>query len=361
VVVWQSDFQDGDTYGVFGQRFDSSGAAQGGEFQINSYTGYNQQVPAVASDDGGNFVVVWESYDNQDGDGYGVFGQRFGSAGARQGSEFQVSTFTILSQEKPAVAWQSDGGFAVVWSSYGQDGDGSGIFSQRFAPGGLRDGSEFQINSFTIGDQGAFGFLGRVVDLASNSSGGLTFVWQSTDVVDTPQDGDGFGVFGQRFDFAPTATPTPLANGADCAEPAECGSGNCVNGICCEVAQCPAEQFCAPPSGMCQAGPTPTPTSSPTGSSTPTEPSTPTATETPTVPATATPTVTPSLTPTEAICPGDCNGDGFVTIDELVTGLDIALEYQPLDACLALDTDRSDAVSIDELIEAVDSSLEGCG
>lgn len=352
VVVWQSDYQDGDSYGIVGRRFDSSGAAQGGEFQINSYTEYAQQVPAVASDDDGNFVVVWESYDNQDGDTYGVFGQRFDSAGVRQGSEFQVSTYTIYSQEKPAIASQPGGGFAVVWSSYNQDGDGSGIFSQRFAPDGLRLGSEFQVNTFTIGDQGAFGFLGRVVDLTTDASGGLSFVWQSTNVFDVPQDGDGFGVFGQRFEFAPTPTPTPRPNGADCSDPDTCESGNCVDGICCEVAQCPVGEFCAPLTGMCQSGPTPTLTSSPTGTATPTLP----ATSTPTI----TPTATVTPTATMAPCPGDCNGDGFVTVDELVTGLEVALGQQPSDACPPLDKDGDGTVTIDELVDAVNAALGGC-
>lgn len=349
VVVWQSDFQDGDSYGIFGRRFDSSGTTQGGEFQINSYTDYTQQVPAVASDGGGDFVVVWESYDGQDGNSYGVFGQRFDSTGVRRGAEFQVNTYTTYFQEKPSVTVQPGGGFAVVWSSYTQDGYGSGVFSQRFAPDGGRVGPEFQVNTFTIGDQGAYGFLGRVVDVVGDGSGGLTFVWQSTDI-NTPQDGDGFGVFGQRFAFTPTPTPTPLPNGADCSDPDRCESGNCVDGVCCEVAECPAGEFCAPLTGMCQSGPTPTRTSSPTATATPTEPTTATPTLTP----------TPILTPTLAVCPGDCNRDGVVTIDELVTALDVALGKQSLEACMALDADESGTVTIDELVVAVDASIGGC-
>jgi hypothetical protein len=37
-VAWKSADQDGDSWGVFGQRYDSEGVAQGVEFQINSYT-----------------------------------------------------------------------------------------------------------------------------------------------------------------------------------------------------------------------------------------------------------------------------------------------------------------------------------
>jgi hypothetical protein len=44
-----------------GQRYNASGSAIGGEFQINTYTTNSQYRPSVASDSSGNFVVVWES------------------------------------------------------------------------------------------------------------------------------------------------------------------------------------------------------------------------------------------------------------------------------------------------------------
>jgi len=56
----------------------------GSEFQINTYTLGNQRPKpgnAIAADELGNFVVVWQS-DAQDGSAYGVFGQRFDGAGA---------------------------------------------------------------------------------------------------------------------------------------------------------------------------------------------------------------------------------------------------------------------------------------
>ena len=33
----------------------------GAEFQVNTYTTSNQELPSVATDANGNFVVVWES------------------------------------------------------------------------------------------------------------------------------------------------------------------------------------------------------------------------------------------------------------------------------------------------------------
>jgi hypothetical protein len=76
VVVWDSP-QDGDLEGVFGQRYDASGLPRGSEFRVSSYTMGRQYTARVASDPSGNVVVVWSS-DFQDGSTRGVFGQRYG-------------------------------------------------------------------------------------------------------------------------------------------------------------------------------------------------------------------------------------------------------------------------------------------
>ena len=58
-----------------------------------------------------------------------------------------------------------------------------------------------------------------------------------------------------------------------------------------------------------------------------------------------------------AQCASDCNGDGFVTIDELLTGVRIALESLPLDVCKAADQDGSGRVTINEIFAAVNAAL----
>jgi outer membrane protein assembly factor BamB len=59
-------------------------------------------------------------------------------------------------------------------------------------------------------------------------------------------------------------------------------------------------------------------------------------------------------------CAGDCNGDGEVTIDELVIGVDIALDVLPLSTCPAFDTGMDGGVSISEVTAAVGNALNGC-
>jgi hypothetical protein len=133
VVVGMSGGQDGSSVGVFGQRYASSGSPLGPEFRVNTFTTNRQDFPSVASDSGGNFVVVWRS-DLEDGASYGVFGQRYSSAGAPVGSEFRVNTYTTSYQDEPAVGVAPSGEFVVVWESYPQDGFAFGIFAQRYTP-----------------------------------------------------------------------------------------------------------------------------------------------------------------------------------------------------------------------------------
>ncbi len=60
------------------------------------------------------------------------------------------------------------------------------------------------------------------------------------------------------------------------------------------------------------------------------------------------------------VCPGDCDGGGSVTINELIRGVNIALGTAAPEDCPAFDTDDSGGVTIDELIAAVNNALTGC-
>lgn len=90
-------------------------------------------------------------------------------------------------------------------------------------------------------------------------------------------------------------------------------------------------------------------------------------TPTPTVDPRPTPTSTPTPPPVSA-CIGDCNGDGTVSIDELLRGVNIALGALPIGAC-ALFACNSNCVpgpgiiqpaSVACLIRGVNNALSGC-
>ena len=59
-------------------------------------------------------------------------------------------------------------------------------------------------------------------------------------------------------------------------------------------------------------------------------------------------------------CPGDCDGSGEVTIEEIVRGLRIALEALPLDGCASMDASHDGAITVDEVVRAVDYALQSC-
>jgi hypothetical protein len=76
--------------------------------------------------------VVWSTF-GQDGSYWGIFGQRFDGGGVPQGGEFQVNSFTTYYQEHPTVGVTGSDTFVVAWDSDDQDGSFDGVFGQRFA------------------------------------------------------------------------------------------------------------------------------------------------------------------------------------------------------------------------------------
>jgi hypothetical protein len=66
-----------------------------------------------------------------------------------------------------------------------------------------------------------------------------------------------------------------------------------------------------------------------------------------------------SLAP-ETICGGDCDFDGTVAIDELITAVRIALGDAGGALCAAVDLNTDGVVSIDELVASVSRALDGC-
>jgi cytochrome c peroxidase len=59
-------------------------------------------------------------------------------------------------------------------------------------------------------------------------------------------------------------------------------------------------------------------------------------------------------------CPGDCNLDGLVDVNELVTNVDISLGSGSLALCWITDTDGNGTVDVAELVEGINAALYGC-
>lgn len=109
----------------------------------------------------------------------------------RKGTEFQINTYTAGDQFDPSVTSLSDGGFVVTWTSVKQDGGSSGgVYGQRYTAIGASVGDEFQINTYTRKGQGD-------PSVTSLSDGGFVVTWRSNG-----QDGNvGVGgIYGQVLD-----------------------------------------------------------------------------------------------------------------------------------------------------------------
>ncbi len=77
------------------------------------------------------------------------------------------------------------------------------------------------------------------------------------------------------------------------------------------------------------------------------------------------PTPTPTATPGPAACSGDCDGDGVVTINELVRMTNMALGISicgedPVLPCPAGDANGDCSITVEELVRAVGNSQNGC-
>jgi hypothetical protein len=194
IVVWASAGQDGNSYGVYSQRYNATGLPIRSEFRINTNTINDQSGPRIAALIDGGFIAAWSSFQN--GLDYDIYGQRYNIMGLPVGSEFLVNTNTTNSKLVEAIATLNDGGFVVTWISIGQDGDGYGIYAQRYDANCIRNGTEFKVNNYIISHQASS-------SVASLKDGGFVIVW-----VSFGQDGDLKGIFGQRYDA--NGTPIPL-------------------------------------------------------------------------------------------------------------------------------------------------------
>ncbi len=68
-----------------------------------------------------------------------------------------------------------------------------------------------------------------------------------------------------------------------------------------------------------------------------------------------TPTPSPTVTPISS-CAGDCNGNGAVSVGEVLTGVSMALEATPLAVCGVFDTNGDNRVTIEENVRSVDGA-----
>ena len=177
LAVWQ-DERNGD-WDVYAQKFDSSGAAIGANFEIPQDPGFLDQInPDVARIADSSFIVVWAEKDEQN-----IYAQRFNWDLSPDGSPILINEAQIPTPDlKPALAAFPDSGFVVTWQDTRA---GINISARRFNSSGNPSDT-----SFTVNDPSSV--LPESPSVAADTSGAFVIVW--SDLRDEDRD-----IYFQRF------------------------------------------------------------------------------------------------------------------------------------------------------------------
>ncbi|MEJ2084934.1 MAG: hypothetical protein P8Y44_04550 [Acidobacteriota bacterium] len=199
LVVWESASSagtDSDSFSLQARRLTAAAGTIATEFQVNTYTTGAQRRPAATGAETGEFIVAWDSNGSpgSDGDGYSIQARRFNGVGAPIGDQFEINTFTSGNQLQADVAISDAGRFMIVWDSAGSpgpDSDARSVQARLYDPTGSPIGDQFQVNTYSTGDQ-------KLAAVSSDPEGNFVVVWESFGSLGT--DTSATSIQGQRFD-----------------------------------------------------------------------------------------------------------------------------------------------------------------
>ena len=130
VVTWDGDPELARLDDIHARLFDPNGTPIGEQFMVNTTLEGPQQYPHVAMNNEGQFVIVWNSQTGIPTTERDIFGRLYDSLGNPVGDEFQLNTFMEGDQRYADIALSDNGVFATVWQSDEQDGSGYGVFGE---------------------------------------------------------------------------------------------------------------------------------------------------------------------------------------------------------------------------------------
>jgi hypothetical protein len=202
VVVWVS-YATGNG-NIVGQRFGANGDPIGPEFIVNSRVAGNQVAPSVAMTPTGEFVVVWSGsgqYTNATNNPSDVFVQQYDAEGRAIGQQNQVNDYLSGTQGNARVAMADDGRFVITWSSTSSaDNNHNGIFARRYGSRGQALADEFRVSATSK-------YLQQTPDVAMDGKGNFTIVWAGSQT-----DGNGWGVVKRSYTASGSGKPQSVVN-----------------------------------------------------------------------------------------------------------------------------------------------------
>ena len=192
-VVWMASDDSRKSSDVFLRKIPVDGSLNTDAVRVNEGTAGNQWFPHMTTLESGGFLVVWEGHEETDSDA-DIYARMFSANGVPVTGDIRVNERIDGTQQRPRVASIDDQAI-VVWVSDGQDGDGYGVFARLLDSEGRADGPEFQVNSYTTGNQG--GGKGSEIDVAVDGNGSVLVTWESA----RGRDADREGIVGQLLCF----------------------------------------------------------------------------------------------------------------------------------------------------------------
>jgi serine protease len=146
VVTWLAYPTGSNDYNIYARRYSSSMSPLSSAFRVNTYTPNNQAGNTIAMNASGSFVIVWESLGQEGGNDFGIYGQRFNSSGIRVGGEFHVNSQTAGDQRVATVGMAADGSFTVAW--YGPDSSSKlQVYAREFDFNGVPRAGDFLVST----------------------------------------------------------------------------------------------------------------------------------------------------------------------------------------------------------------------
>jgi Protein of unknown function (DUF4038) len=185
LVVWVAEDSDGEGYGVRARRLNALGLPAGATIQVSDPGQGDQVAPSVAAVGASGYVVTWTSYSAEADQGE-VYARYLDRDGNPLGSQFQVNVTSVGGQAHSQVASDPLGNVVVGWESWGQDGDGNGVFARRFDVSRVPS-EEFQVYQTGAGWQ-------YLAGLRAHPAGGFEAHWQVYSL-----HGHDMGTWGQRI------------------------------------------------------------------------------------------------------------------------------------------------------------------
>ncbi|MBN2088199.1 hypothetical protein JW964_01220, partial [candidate division KSB1 bacterium] len=146
MVVWSGERLGG--LDIFAQRYFSNGQKDGANFLISDAAN-NEVEPDIAADSSGNYVVVWRCNLTV---GSNIIAQRYAKDGTQQGGNFLVNDENSYNHVHyaPALAVDNAGNFVVVWEDYrnsAKPAQNPDIYAQPFDKQGNAIGANYRVNT----------------------------------------------------------------------------------------------------------------------------------------------------------------------------------------------------------------------